>query len=83
MCGLFKSPKVKKVEAAAPPATAQVEAVKAPDPTPVAATEVAQDATTTTKKEKNKRRGYQATRVAEDRGVLTDTAQAGGRQTLG
>ena len=84
MCGnLFKSPKVKKVEAAAPPATAQVEAVKVPDPTPVAVSETAQDANTATKKDKNRRRGYQATRVADDRGVLTDTAQSGGRQTLG
>lgn len=83
MC-ILKSPKVEKPKVDAPPATAQVESVKAPDPTPVAATEVAQEAETATKKEKNKRRGYQATRIAEDRGVLTDTAQAsGGRQTLG
>ena len=30
-----------------------------------------------------KRRGYNSTRVAEDRTVLSDTAQGGSRQTLG
>lgn len=85
MCGNpFKKPKVETPKVETPPATAQVEAVKVPDPTPVAVTEVAQNATDATKKDKNKRRGYQATRVAADRGVLTDTATTNnGRQTLG
>jgi len=30
-----------------------------------------------------KRRGYNSTRIANDRAVLTDTAQGGNRQTLG
>lgn len=84
MCGsLFKSPKVEKPKVETPPATAQVEAVKVPDPAPTQVAEVDnKQSSTNAKKKQQARRGYAATR-GEDRSVLTDTAQAGGRQTLG
>ena len=66
-----------------PPATAHVEAVKVPDPTPVQVTEVAGAAAAdeAAKKKQRNRRGYAATRIAEDRSVLTDST--GSNNTLG
>lgn len=83
MCGNpFKSPKVEKPKVETPPATAQVEAVKVPDPTPVQMTDVGGDnRSAEAKKKQRSRRGYAATRIAEDRSVLTDSA--GGNSTLG
>lgn len=82
MCGNpFKKPKVKTPKVQTPPATAQVEAVKVPDPTPVQVTEVARSADEATKKKQRNRRGYAATRIAEDRSVLTDST--GSNDTLG
>ena len=82
MCGsMFKSPKVEKPKVETPPATAQVEAVKVPDPTPTNVAEVDNNqSSTNTKKKQQQRRGFAATR---NDAVLTDTAQSGGRQTLG
>ena len=76
MCSnLFKSPKVE---------TPKVEKV-APAPTPVTPTDTGamNDRVAAEAEKQRKKRGYAATRVAEDRAVLTDNAQAGGRQTLG
>ena len=74
MCGNpFKSPKVEKPKVETPPATAQVEAVKVPDPTPVQMTDVGGDVANKDKKKQRNRRGYAATRIAEDRSVLTDS----------
>ena len=82
MCGNpFKSPKVEKPKVETPPATAQVEAVKVPDPTPVQMTDVGGDnAANGTKKKQRSRRGFAATRIADDRSVLTDNT---GNNTLG
>lgn len=67
MCGNpFKSPSAPKVE--------QV----APAPTPVASQDV--DTVTDDAAKQKRRKGYAATRVAEDRSVLTDS---GKRTTLG
>ena len=75
MCGnLFGSkPKVEapKVEKVAP----APQAVSASD------TSAADDRAAAEAERQRKKRGYAATRVADDRGVLTDTAQ--GKQTLG
>lgn len=83
MCGNpFKSPKVETPKVETPPATAQVEAVKVPDPTPVQMTDVGGDtAADSTKKKQRSRRGYAATRAAEDRTVLTDSTAS--KDTLG
>lgn len=84
MCGNpFKKPKVETPKVQTPPETAQVEAVKVPDPTPVQVTEVAGAAAAdeATKKKQRNRRGYAATRIAEDRSVLTDST--GSNNTLG
>lgn len=56
------------------------------EPTPVAPTDVGsgRDSTVETNNKQRKKRGYAATRVANDRVVLTDSAPvSGGRQTLG
>lgn len=67
MCGNpFKSPSTPKIE--------QV----APAPTPVASQDV--DTVTDDAAKQKKRKGYAATRVADDRNVLTDS---GKRTTLG
>ena len=74
MCGnLFKSPKTvaPKVEQVAP----------APQAVTAADTNVANDRAEAEAERQRKKRGYAATRVADDRAVLTDSAQ--GRQTLG
>lgn len=83
MCGNpFKKPKVETPKVQTPPETAQVEAVKVPDPTPVQVTEVAGAAAADeAKKKQRNRRGYAATRIAEDRSVLTDST--GSNNTLG
>ena len=84
MCGNpFKKPKVETPKVQTPPATAHVEAVKVPDPTPVQVTEVAGAAAAdeAAKKKQRNRRGYAATRIAEDRSVLTDST--GSNNTLG
>ena len=77
MCGnLFGSkPKVE---------TPKVEKV-APAPQAVAPTDTgAMDDRVSAENEKQRRkRGFAATRIADDRSVLTDTAQGSGRQTLG
>ena len=67
--GGSKSPKVEKV-APAPQAVTGAE------------TDAMSDRSAAEAERQRKRRGYNATRVAEDRGVLTDTAQ-GTKQTLG
>ena len=79
----FKKPKVETPKVQTPPATAHVEAVKVPDPTPVQVTEVAGAAAAdeVAKKKQRNRRGYAATRIAEDRSVLTDST--GSNNTLG
>jgi len=67
MCGNpFKSPDPPKVEKVAPA------------PTPVASQDV--DTVTDDATKQKRRKGYAATRVAEDRNVLTDS---GKRTTLG
>lgn len=82
MCGNpFKKPDVEAPKPSTPPVSAQVEAVKVPDPTPTQVTDLGKDATADVEKKQKKRRGYAATRAAEDRAVLTDTA--GGKDTLG
>ena len=73
MCGnLFGSskPKVQQV---------------APAPTPVSETDTAamSDRARAEAERQRRRRGYNSTRVADDRAVLTDAAQGGARQTLG
>lgn len=69
MCSnLFSSPSAPKVEKVAP------------TPTAVQGTEM--DATSNSNDRERRRRGYAATRVAEDRAVLTDNA-TGRRTTLG
>ena len=69
MCGNpFKSPDPPKVEKVAPA------------PTPVASQDV--DTTGNDGDKQRRRRGYAATRVADDRAVLTDNA-TGKRTTLG
>ncbi len=77
MCGNpFKSPKTQTVE---------VEKVADPAPQAITPTDTgaAEDRTAAESEKQRKKRGYAATRVAADRGVLTDTAQSGTRQTLG
>lgn len=72
MCGnLFGTGKVEKPKVETPPATAQVEAVKVPDPTPTQVSEIGGDTNADTKKKQRQRRGFAATR-ADDRAVLTD-----------
>ena len=72
MCAnLFNSPKSPKVEKVAP----------APQAVTGAETDAMSDRASAEAERQRKRRGYNATRVAEDRGVLTDNAQ--GKQTLG
>ena len=76
MCAnLFKKPKV---------TTPKVEQV-APAPQAVSQNESAamSDRAAAEAEKLRKRRGYNSTRVAEDRAVLTDAAQSGNRQTLG
>ena len=74
MCGnLFGGHSAPKVEKVAP-----APQVIAPTDTGSTQERVAAD----TDKQR-KRRGYNATRVAADRAVLTDAAQSGSRQTLG
>ena len=71
MCGNpFKSPSAPKIEQVAPAPT--------PAPTPVASQDV--DTVTDDAAKQKRRKGYAATRVAEDRNVLTDS---GKRTTLG
>lgn len=89
MCGNpFKSPKTKTVTVEKPvivekPVEAKVEKMADPTPTPIAPTDTgAQETRMDTEREKQrKKKGYASTRTAEP--VLTDTAQSGGRQTLG
>ena len=77
MCGnLFgKSPKVEapKVEKVAP----------APQAVSQSETSAMSDRASAEAEKMRKRRGYNATRAANDRTVLTDTAQGSSRQTLG
>jgi hypothetical protein len=68
--GGSKSPKVEKV-APAPQAVTGAE------------TDAMSDRSAAEAERQRKKRGYAATRVADDRNVLTDTAQSGTRQTLG
>jgi hypothetical protein len=75
MCGnLFgggsSSPKVEKV---------------APAPTAITPTDTGSqaDRMAAEAEKQRKKRGYASTRVADDRSVLTDTAQGGAKQTLG
>ena len=72
MCAnLFGGSKAPKVEKVAP----------APQAVTGAETDAMADRAAEEAERQRKRRGYNATRVAEDRGVLTDNAQ--GKQTLG
>lgn len=86
MCGnLFRSPKVEtpKVEQ---PVQTKVEPVKVPDPTPQVInptdTGTGAERANAEAEKQRKRRGYAATRVSEERAVLTDNA-TGKRATLG
>jgi len=74
MCGnLFGSSSSPKVEKVAPAPTAIT-----PTDTGSQADRMAADA-----EKQRRKRGYASTRVADDRSVLTDTAQGGAKQTLG
>ena len=76
MCGnLFSRPKVE---------TPRVEQV-APAPQNVTGTDTKamSDRAKAEADKLRKRRGYNSTRIADDRSVLTDAAQNGSRQTLG
>ena len=57
----------------------------APAPTAVSETDTAamDDMAKAEAEKQRKRKGYASTRIADDRAVLTDTAQGGARQTLG
>lgn len=80
MCGNpFKRPDVEVPKPTTPPTTPQVETVKVPDPTPTKMPE-SQTAEVETKKKQRDRRGYAATRLSDDRAVLTDATK---RTTLG
>ncbi len=82
MCGNpFKRPKVETPKPSTLPVQAQVETVKVPDPTPTQVTDLGKDATADIDKKQKKRRGYAATRAAEDRTVLTDATAS--KDTLG
>lgn len=84
MCGNpFKSPKTQTITVEKP-VVQEVEKVRDPEPTPVTQTDAgsAQDRADQQAQKDRKKKGYQATRVA-DRGVLTDTAQSGMKNTLG
>ncbi len=65
-----KSPKVEKV-APAPQAVSNAES------------DAMGDRAAAEAEKQRKRRGYASTRIADDRTVLTDTANGGTRQTLG
>lgn len=60
---------------------------KVPDPTPTVVTPTdtgsANDRMAEESQKQRRKKGYAATRVAEDRSVLTDAASAGKRNTLG
>ena len=72
MCAnLFGGNKAPKVEKVAP----------APQAVTGAETDAMSDRAAAEAEKQRRRRGYNSTRVAEDRAVLTDTAQ--GKQTLG
>jgi hypothetical protein len=78
MCGNpFKSPDPPKYEAP------KVEPVKVPDPTPTAVSPTEVTATSDSAKDERRKRGFRATRVADDRNVLTDSTSNGKRTTLG
>ena len=90
MCGNpFKSPKtvtvekpvIKEVEK---PVEKKVEKVADPAPTVVTPTDAgsAEERVAAENEKQRKKKGYAATRVADDRSVLTDNA-SGGRNTLG
>lgn len=86
MCGnLFSSPKVEKPKVETP-VQAKVEPVKVPDPTPQVInptdTGTSEERANAENEKQRKRRGYAATRVSDDRAVLTDNA-TGKRATLG
>ena len=53
------------------------------DPVPQAIAPQETEAISDAADKQRRRRGYAATRIAEDRSVLTDSAQTGGRTTLG
>ena len=74
MC-IMKSPKT---------VTPKVEQV-APAPTAITPTDAGaqEDRISAEAEKQRKKRGYASTRIADDRAVLTDAAQSGGRQTLG
>lgn len=57
----------------------------APAPTAITPTDTGaqEDRIATEAEKQRKKRGYAATRIADDHAVLTDNARAGGRQTLG
>ena len=84
MC-IGSKPKTVVVEKPAEPVKPEVEKIPDPAPTPVTQTDaVAQNDRVSADAEKQrKKRGYASTRIADDRAVLTDTAQSGNRQTLG
>ena len=89
MC-IASTPKTKTVTVEKPvvvekPVEAKVEKVADPTPTVVTPTDTgsAEERVAAENEKQRKKRGYAATRVAADRGVLTDSAQSGGRQTLG
>ena len=74
MCSnLFGGSKSPKVEKVAP----------APQSVSSAETEAISDRSAAEAERQRRKRGYAATRVADDRNVLTDAAQSGTRQTLG
>ena len=62
-----------------------VEKVADPTPTPITPTDTgsADERLAAETERQRKKRGYAATRVADDRSVRTDAAQTTGRQTLG
>ena len=85
MCGNpFKSPKTQTITVEKP-VEKVVEKVADPAPTVVTPTDTGSaEARTAAENDKQRRkRGYAATRVANDRSVLTDNSTAGGRSTLG
>lgn len=73
MCGNLFGSKAPKVEKVAP----------APQAMSGAETDAMNDRSAAEAERQRKKRGYAATRVADDREVLTDAAQSGTKQTLG
>lgn len=82
MC--ISSPKTKTITVEKP-VEKVVEKVADPAPTVVTPTDTgsADERMAEENKKQRRKRGYDATRVADDRNVLTDSATPGGRNTLG